>query len=160
MFISHNVVQEHSVSSGKGSLSMPDHRRWHQGKITWKDRKKWERDQSFSFIKNHLSRTKKVIRRTTLISLSGKTTADHSSPIRSGLQAWAVSKSGVWESIGRAVESGRDWVKWLISIEEQTSKAWTCVGTLWPSSNPNTHHCWLLCPLSANHQNVHILFIP
>lgn len=35
----------------KASLNVSDHIRWHHGKITGKtDRKKWERDKSFSFI--------------------------------------------------------------------------------------------------------------
>lgn len=75
-------------------------------------RKRWGRYQSFSFIKNHLLRTKKVIRRTTLIPHSGKTTTDHSAPIGLGLQAWVVSEARVGErKIGRAVESGREWMK-------------------------------------------------
>lgn len=52
-------VQERGVSSGKGSLSLPDHGRLHCVTITWETVSQEEvgggGDQSFSFIKNHLS---------------------------------------------------------------------------------------------------------
>lgn len=51
-------AQERGVSSGKGSLSLPDHGRLHCVTITWETVSQEEvggRDQSFSFTKNHLS---------------------------------------------------------------------------------------------------------
>lgn len=66
----------------------------------WKDRKSERNGEGISFsllLKTTSQEPRGAIRRTTLIPPSGKTNPDHSSPIRSALQAQVVSESRVLE---------------------------------------------------------------